>query len=193
MKTMITLALAAAALTAAPATAATYVFGYTFNTGQVVSGTFSGTPSGNLVTNISNVSLSIDGTPFTGPLFAYGFTGYNGPGGPNDIASSKFVLGAAQASTDPMLNNFFFSDSTNLPTPANNWFYIIPWTNGGNNQVATQAIVGATAYNAYNGQYVPGNWSLSAAVPEPATWGMLLAGFAMVGVAARRRKAAVAA
>lgn len=31
------------------------------------------------------------------------------------------------------------------------------------------------------------------AVPEPATWGLLIAGFAMVGVAARRRRTAVAA
>jgi len=31
------------------------------------------------------------------------------------------------------------------------------------------------------------------AVPEPATWGLMLGGFAMVGLAARRRKAAVAA
>ncbi|MBC7522408.1 MAG: PEPxxWA-CTERM sorting domain-containing protein, partial [Sandarakinorhabdus sp.] len=32
-----------------------------------------------------------------------------------------------------------------------------------------------------------------ARVPEPATWGLLIVGFGMVGVAARRRKAAVAA
>lgn len=32
-----------------------------------------------------------------------------------------------------------------------------------------------------------------ARVPEPATWGLLIVGFGMIGVAARRRKAAVAA
>ncbi|TRW17792.1 PEPxxWA-CTERM sorting domain-containing protein [Glacieibacterium frigidum] len=31
------------------------------------------------------------------------------------------------------------------------------------------------------------------AVPEPATWGLLIAGFAVVGIAARRRRTAVAA
>ena len=35
--------------------------------------------------------------------------------------------------------------------------------------------------------------SLTGTVPEPATWGLMLAGFAMVGVAARRRKVALAA
>ena len=34
---------------------------------------------------------------------------------------------------------------------------------------------------------------LVTAVPEPATWGLLIAGFAMVGVAARRRRTAFAA
>jgi hypothetical protein len=35
--------------------------------------------------------------------------------------------------------------------------------------------------------------SVESAVPEPATWGLLLVGFGMVGVAARRRSAAVTA
>jgi hypothetical protein len=37
------------------------------------------------------------------------------------------------------------------------------------------------------------NVSVVASVPEPATWGMMIVGFGMVGVATRRRKAAVAA
>ncbi|KAB7647444.1 PEPxxWA-CTERM sorting domain-containing protein [Polymorphobacter fuscus] len=35
--------------------------------------------------------------------------------------------------------------------------------------------------------------AITAEVPEPATWGMMILGFGMVGIAARRRKAAVAA
>ncbi|MFZ4382319.1 MAG: PEPxxWA-CTERM sorting domain-containing protein, partial [Sandarakinorhabdus sp.] len=40
-----------------------------------------------------------------------------------------------------------------------------------------------------------GSWDMVSltAVPEPATWAMLIVGFGMVGFAARRRKAAVAA
>jgi hypothetical protein len=37
------------------------------------------------------------------------------------------------------------------------------------------------------------NISVNSAVPEPATWGLLIVGFGMVGVTARRRKAALAA
>ncbi len=39
---------------------------------------------------------------------------------------------------------------------------------------------------------VPGNWTLTA-VPEPAAWALMVAGFALVGTAARRRTRAVAA
>lgn len=35
--------------------------------------------------------------------------------------------------------------------------------------------------DAYNGQFVPGNFSLSA-VPELSTWSMLIAGFAGIGL-----------
>ncbi len=40
---------------------------------------------------------------------------------------------------------------------------------------------------------VPGAFGPGGVVPEPATWAMLIAGFGLVGAAARRRKAAVAA
>lgn len=38
----------------------------------------------------------------------------------------------------------------------------------------------------------PGDISLSSAVPEPATWAMLIAGFGLAGAALRRRKGALA-
>ena len=44
-----------------------------------------------------------------------------------------------------------------------------------------------------NGGVVLDNISVTGAVPEPATWGLMLAGFVMVGVAARSRKRAIAA
>lgn len=37
------------------------------------------------------------------------------------------------------------------------------------------------------------NFSIASAVPEPATWGLMLVGFGLVGVAARRRSGALAA
>lgn len=50
--------------------------------------------------------------------------------------------------------------------------------------LATNVDVGTTRYGA---------GTFAAYVPEPATWGMLITGFAMTGAAMRRRKAAVAA
>ncbi len=50
--------------------------------------------------------------------------------------------------------------------------------------LATNSAIGTTRYGA---------GTFAAVVPEPATWGLMIAGFAMTGVAARRRKASVAA
>ncbi len=50
-------------------------------------------------------------------------------------------------------------------------------------------------YQAANGGYTANSVGTLAVtqVPEPATWGLMIAGFAMTGLAARRRKAVVAA
>ena len=37
------------------------------------------------------------------------------------------------------------------------------------------------------------SWSIAAAVPEPASWAMMIAGFGLTGAALRRRRIAVAA
>ncbi len=171
------------------ASAATYTYSYTFNTGDVVTGSFVGTPAGALVTGLGDVTASIDGTALAGPLVAHGYTGYSGPGGGNCGSASCFN-GAAVASADPLLNNFLFANyGAPAGFPGTNYFYIIPWNNGPGNQVATQAqLANGTLIDAYNGQFIPGNWTLTeTAVPEPASWALLVAGFALVGVAARRR------
>ncbi len=185
---------------AAPAAAADFTFGYTSNTGTVFTGSFSGNRSGNLVTDITDISVAIDGTSFDGTVDAYGYTGYNGPGGPNLTAPANFVLNAATLSFDPLLNNFLFLNRPPAIGQDDDVFYIIPWANGPGNQVATQAALNGVVLNFFNGAYVPANWSLSEVVvpgpggiPEPATWAMLLSGFGLVGVMARRRTATVTA
>ncbi len=59
---------------AAPAAAADFTFGYTSNTGTVFAGGFSGNRTGDLltgiVTDITDISVSIDGTPFDGTVNA---------------------------------------------------------------------------------------------------------------------------
>ena len=183
--------LAALALgVAAPAMAANYTFNYTLLEGGVVNGSFSGNQTGNLITGISNIAVSYNGTPFDGTISAYGYAGYNGPGGPNNTALTDFVLNAATVSFDPLLNNFIFINRIIGSGPENDTFYIIPWTNGGNNQVATQVRLDGSSPNFYNGNYLPQNWSVSevtAGVPEPASWAMLMIGFGVVGGMTRAR------
>lgn len=133
-----------------------------------------------------------------------GYFGYNGPSGPNSTTPADFVLNAATVSFNPLLNNFLFLNRPPAIGQDDDVFYIIPFTNGGGNQVATQAALNGNLFNVFNGNYVPANWSLSetmvpppgpgpGGVPEPATWAMLLSGFGLVGVMARRRKASVTA
>jgi hypothetical protein len=50
-----------------------------------------------------------------------------------------------------------------------------------------------TAFGAALEPYSQAGWSLSAAVPEPANWALMITGFGLVGSALRRRRVAVAA
>jgi hypothetical protein len=188
-------AAASIALMAGAAHATTYDFKYTFNTGQVITGSFTGTGPITDVTDISNINVSINDTPLSGALYAYKYIGYNGPSLPSTDTAASYVGSGATASSDPSLNNFVFADGTPSDISSRtNYFYIIPWNNGSGNQVATQALFDGNQIDAYNGQYIPANWSLTE-VPEPAAWVLMLAGFAGLGAALRsaRRKTLAAA
>ena len=60
----------------ASAHAETYNYTYTFDTSNVVTGSFDGTTDGNLVTNLSNVSAYLNGVAFpgSGSLFVGSWT-----------------------------------------------------------------------------------------------------------------------
>src|SRR5450830_150700 len=64
-------AVAGALLAATTAHATTYDFSYHFLDGEVVSGSFNGIASGNLVDHVSNVAFSINGTAVSGVINAY--------------------------------------------------------------------------------------------------------------------------
>ena len=51
----------------------------------------------------------------------------------------------------------------------------------------TDYIPAGTVNTSYNGTFVPANFVLTA-VPEPATWAMMLAGFGMIGFGLRSRR-----
>jgi hypothetical protein len=138
--------------------------------GPVVTGAFTGDANGNLITNLSNISASLNGVAFEGSLKA-------------DYWQGGHWLGSgAVASFDGLRNNFSFGNAAS-------YFYVIPWSNPVVSDAA-QAFTPRTGYvNYYNGNYNASNWHVAAVpVPEPETYAMLLAGLGLMGFVARRRK-----
>ena len=172
------IACAAALLAATAANATTYNFSYTFGAGSVLTGSFDGTAPGNLITVLSNISVFRDGVEFgSGNLYNFGWTD-----------SYTMASGAAVASLDGLENNFLFSTS--------------PWQMGGGFYSGqTFGMYPASAYYDPAKAYVQGGsgWSLAdnanfsvtrwsvTAVPEPASYAMLLGGLCLMGAIARRR------
>lgn len=174
--------------------AAIYDFSYAFGgdgVGNTVTGSFTGSGSINDITVDSVLSMSFNGHAVSGPLY---FFSYNGPvGGSNDGAPNNFTLGVATVSADSSHSNFIFSNS-NTAWYDNAFFYVIqPWYNGGASIADSGSSGNGTTINSYNGQYVPGSFSVSAVspVPEPSTWAMMMLGFLGLGFLAYRKKKSV--
>ena len=169
MKRLFTAAAIAVAFAAAPASAAMYQLHYTGTTDSTVADihlSTSNTLNGAGGYDILSVSGNVNGDVITGlaPVNPPGFTTDNVYFNADPIFTSSGVG--------------FFSATTTYNL----------WGNG----PGSYSLYGTTDGG---GSYVPsGDGTLSvAAVPEPATWGLMLVGFAMTGVAARRRSVAIAA
>jgi hypothetical protein len=215
MKSMITLALAAA-FAAAPAAAATSIavydapnttlgnfvwnssLGLDFTVNTPVTITALGTFAGGLAitTNISTRIYKADGTLVSPEV--------NFLGTAND-SGSAFVFKSITPLTLGVGNYQVTSHGYN----ATNKYY----DSMGSVFLTTFNTLGgkltASAVSRYNANDIPNNFgiatltdnaplyyaagSFAVAVPEPGTWVMLIVGFGMVGVVARRRKTAVAA
>jgi hypothetical protein len=188
----------AAALLAAcsgAAHASTYDFSYSFTSNfapvdtqpPLVTGSFDGTLNGNLLTNISDVSVAVNGVAFNGPLSI-------GSWNPS-VGEVNFAPNAAVVSTDGTLNNFVIVD-TNDPTLTANFTNLFYYVNGtgpqGNSQeVSLQNIAGPSGFDADSAGGV-GTWSLKP-VPLPAALPLLVSGLGLFAAAKRRRREAAAA
>ena len=154
--------------------ATTFNFSYSFDpagtsTGGAVTitGSFEGTEIGDLISNITNASVFMNGTAYTGPL----------------IASNGDTTGTAVISTDLAKNDFSFYDAG-----FNNAFAI----SGGQASAVNFALLDA-GNNALSGAESAdaARWTLTAAaVPEPATYLLMVGGLAAIGFVSRRRRQA---
>lgn len=93
--------------------------------------------------------------------------------------------------------NDFLSSSYNGPVLTNltNGSAFSGWTVTSFTQPYTSALLSGSAIgiNIAGQTYNGGSVTISGAVPEASTWTMLIAGFGLIGLAARRRRVAVAA
>ena len=148
-----------------------YSYQWTAPTGDVISGTFIGTASGNIVYDLSGINASINGREFgTEPLYG------------SSLASDGWKAGGAYASFNGTENNFMFS-SYNFPHEwVNNSSFVasFPWPGPGG--TLYQHYV-ESPHLQYSG-YLWGQWKLSEVkdVPEPGTISVLIAG--LMGIAA---------
>ena len=168
---------------------ATFDFTYTFDSGQVITGSFNGIENGNLIGDLSNISVSLNGVPFngSGSLFASSYTA------PGSDCSTCWASGGGVVSVNGLQSNFLIIDS-NYPTTGtySNYFYVIPWPNGSQPN-ATQAVTpSAGIIDYYNGTYNAANWSVrevAAPVPEPETLAMLALGLVLVAFVVLKKSA----
>ena len=144
--------------------AGSFTYSYTFQDSDVVSGSFNGTQSGNLITGLSDISLFFNGVAATNnPMFG---TGWNG---------SNWVSGAAVASIDGTENNFLFIDSDYpIATSWTQYFYArspLGVYNGSN--AYSYSLTPGSGLNdngANDNPFIAANWSINGAnVPDAAT------------------------
>ena len=216
MKTVITLALAAAAFAAVPASAATAVYNtpnttlgnqkwggtlgldFTVNAPVTVTalGAFAGTA--NLFANINVVIFDANGVAVSPTV---DFAGTANPAGDaylfKSITPFTLSVGSYQlASWGYVTGNGNYNPTTATPKDL---VSKINFDSLGGRLIATGSRyglptnVGTLATLPDTSRYGSASFMAADAVPEPGTWAMLVVGFGVVGVAARRRNAAVAA
>jgi hypothetical protein len=161
------------AATAVPATAAIYDFDYT------------GTMSGNLILTTSNTLDAVGGFDITAISGTFGgdpiTSLVSNPNQPNSSTSSTFtwdnvLFPSGVRAFDRFGVAFTTADGTF------NVFDAIADGSGGTVATPYGLIVGATGVETF------GTGTLTAAVPEPSTWAMMILGFLGVGFLAYRRK-----
>ena len=168
----------------------TFDFAYTFNpslngtnteSGELLSvtGSFTGTEIGSVISNISNVSVSVNGYAFNGPIVVEAWDNVAG----NWSTSVTPTISLSDATQ----TNFIFADADAANAPGNitNLFTVSPATQAfvldDNVQGASGPLTGTDTTTAH---------FTVTAVPEPSTYALMAAGLALVGLRLQRRRQA---
>jgi hypothetical protein len=172
------LALSASALAAS---ATTFDFSYVFSTGgniNTAAGSFDGIANGDYIEGVSNISVSYNGNPFAGPLYAYWYDDGSQPTSNPPVVS--FLANS---------NSFIFINCTpncaNSPDPLN--YLIVRHLNP--NQHASVYIASGSASFAITDDAVNSSWNVVArAVPEPGTYALFGLGLGVMVLRLKRRR-----
>lgn len=171
-----------AATLASSLAATSFDYSYTFGGGVVVSGTFSGNQSGNLISDISDASLLVNGSPLGGTVMAFGYD----PTATN--LGTPWTGTGAVISIDGTQNSFLF---TNRNVAAGDfsqtgWLYSVPTSGGPFTEVVLRDPVTQVAYLWNWDQPLNSSWTVRSIPDGGATVALL--GFALVGLGILRRR-----